>query len=82
MITVQEAAAELGRPASTVKYWCRQHDIGLLVTPRLRLLAAEDLQALRRLAATVQRGNPGPRDQSGKFSGAQKRRAKRPVGRK
>ncbi len=74
MITIQEAAAELGRPASTVKYWCRQHEIGTLVTSRLRLLTEADLAQLRQIAATVQRGNPGPRGRDGKFSTARKRR--------
>jgi hypothetical protein len=77
LVTVQVVAAELGRPASTIKYWCRQHEIGQLVTPHLRLLTREDVEALRSIAATIRRGNPGPRDEAGKFSPALSRKRTR-----
>lgn len=67
--TVQTAAAELGATPGQVRDWCRKHAIGTMLTPRMRVLSADDIEALRKLSQTIRLGNPGTvRDESGRFS--------------
>lgn len=58
MHTVQTAAAEIGVTAGQVREWCRRHKIGSMLTPRLRVLTAADVAALRKIARTVKLGRP------------------------
>lgn len=55
-ITVPAAAKDLGVSPAWVGRLCRRHNIGEMITARMRLLSAKDLAMLRALVGTP----PGP----------------------
>lgn len=56
-ISTSAAAKLLGVAPSTVTRACVKHGIGTLVSPRMRVLTPEDVEALKGLVSS-QRGNP------------------------
>jgi excisionase family DNA binding protein len=55
-LTTADIARELGISPRLVRRLARQHQLGTLVTPRLRLFSAEDLERIRN-----RNRRPGPR---------------------
>lgn len=61
--TTTTAAAKLNCHPETIKRHCRQHDIGNLISPRLRILDDADLKRLRKL---VQKDKGRPKKRKGR----------------
>lgn len=55
--TTKQIAQEIGRSQKHVQFVANFHNIGVLVTPRLRMYTSDDLEAIRKLC----NGQPGRR---------------------
>lgn len=55
LIAVTTVAAETGHHVRTLQRLCSIHGIGLLLTPRMRVLTPKDVGQLRKLVAKTQR---------------------------
>lgn len=49
VVTVTEAARRTRKTVSRIRQICRQHDIGILITCRLRLLSNADLRKIEKI---------------------------------
>jgi hypothetical protein len=60
-ITVSQAAERLGVTPQAVRLRCQQHNLGQMITPRLRLLSEANLRKLRQLIPENPENRPGPK---------------------
>lgn len=75
-LTIQQVAERIGLAARTVRERCCAHEIGRLVTPRLRLLSEADVE--RVIAAGRSRGNPNFGKDFGNGKGVPGKQLRRP----
>ena len=61
LITVTQAAVELGIRAASVRKRCIAHAIGVKVNERTRLLSPADVRRLRKLVTGSHRRGPKPK---------------------